>query len=311
MDLDRPITYRGIDFNHVDVLAGESKRSGYIVEEVNYGSVAGVGYTEKRAQGDGNDASDVYLSARRIEMRGYVYGESKADGFDKLQDLRSAFTPTAAYLESPSERGYLPLEFDIPTLDLTNFPSGYKLMQLFARPRAQPEFTIKRDSGSQSHGTRKGNAIAWSASLECKDPRIYLRDPTGLPYTGVEYFTTGETGVLRNRGDYPAPLDVLLDVAAGASGTCTCRFEVGGGDMTITIPASSNAQLIRYSSVLKVLTVEVNSVEVLRMDLMKVEVGSTHLFVPPSPPDAPYHISRVGSYTLGSQTRMMYNEAFA
>jgi hypothetical protein len=304
MDLDRPVTYRGLPLNTVGMTVGETLRFGCVLEEADFGDVMGVGYVEKRAQGDGNDASDVYLSARQVRLTGFIYGRTKAETFDRLQDLRSAFTPTSAYLESPGQRGYLPLEFDVPTEDELNFPGHWKLMVMYARPRAQPQFKIRRDTGSQANGplTFKGSGIGWSGLLECKDPRIYLRDPHW------EYFVGSESGTLPNRGDYPAPADVLLDVAAGAAlGTVTIK--IGTTTAIIHVAASASAQVYRYSSTHKVLTVETNSVEVLRMDLLELEENGVHLLVPPG--NEPYTITKVGTFTLTANTRLMYNEAFA
>jgi hypothetical protein len=228
MDLDQPITYRGFDLNTVEIALGDGKRRGCLVEEADFGDVTAVGYTEKRAQGDGNDASDVYLSSRQIRLRGYVYGETRADMFDRLQDLRSAMTPTAAYADDPANRGYLPLTFDAPTMNLVDFGegkgNGWRQLQVFARPRAQPSFRIRRDTGSGGQHL-KGGSVEWMAALECKDPRIYLREPVW------KYFTVTESGTLDNRGDYPAPIDVLLEVTGTGAGSV--RFQIGTADLTI------------------------------------------------------------------------------
>jgi hypothetical protein len=305
MDLTRPVTYRGFSLNTIDTLPGDGRRKGCIVEEVDFGDVMGVGYTEKRAQGDGLDASDVYLSGRQVRMRGYIYGETKADGFDRLQELRSVLTPTAAYLDSPSEKGYLPLEFDVPTQNVTDFPDGWRLMQMFARPRAQPQFSVRRDAGSQGEHL-SGNAIAWSSQLECADPRLYLRDEQW------EHFVGSEMGSLHNRGDYPAYVDVLLDVQ-GPCNSGSIRIEMGGSDVTIKVPASTPAQVIRYSASLGVVTVSTagGAGEVLRMDLLVREQHSPQLMLPPGV--VPYTITKAtaGTTTFTPNTRMMFHEAFA
>jgi hypothetical protein len=306
MDLDQPIRYRGLDLNTVETLAGDGKRRGCVVEEADFGQVAGVGYVEKRAQADGNDASDVYLSARQVHLRGYLYGETRADAFDRLQNLRSALTPTGAYGEDPANKGYLPLEFDVPTNNLVDFDTGWKYMQMYARPRAQPVFRIRRDTGSGGQHNR-GAAIEWAAELECKDPRIYLRTPVW------EYFTASETGTLTNRGDYPAPIDVLLEVAAGTAYNGQVRFQIGAADLTITVPTSANARILRYSATLGgILTVEENGAEALRMDLLSTDSNANRLLARPGPNS--YIITKTnwsGPYVLTANTRMMFNEAFA
>jgi hypothetical protein len=315
MDLERPVRYRypthAFDLNTVEILGGDGKRRGVILEEADFGQVQGVGYVEKRAQGDGNDASDVWLSARQIRLRGFVYGETRADAFDRLQDLRSALTPTAAYAASPSQKGYLPLEFDVPTQDFVNFGEGqgdgWRLMQMYARPKGQPAFSVRRDAGSGGNHY-KGGAIQWSCDLECKDPRIYLRQQQWV------YFNGSKSGVLTNRGDYPAPLDILL-IVASCTVAGTLRVQLGPADLTITVPVSAVQQIFRYSATLGgILTVEANTIEALRMDLLSATSNANRLLV--GSPSSSYTLTKTGTYTItgdGSTTgsRLMYNEAFA
>jgi hypothetical protein len=304
VDLDRPVSYRDYPLNTVE---GDSdgKRAGCLLEEADFSTVQGVGYVEKRAQGDGNDASDVYLSARQIRLRGFIYGSTRADAFDRLQDLRSALTPTAAYVDDPSARGYQPLDFEVPTM-LPEFASTshVKLLTMYARPRGQPQFSLRRDSGSggKDYG---GAAIGWQASLECKDPRIYVRPPIW------KFFQSAHSGVLTNRGDYPAPLDVLLEIAA--SGTATSgyvRVQIAGADLTINVPSSKNYRVLRYSASLGgILTLEEGGViDLLRMDLLSADSNANRLFVLSG--NNPYTIGR-SSILLAADTRMMFSEAFA
>ena len=63
-----------------------------------------------------------------------IDGENVGDLWDRMQDLRSALTPSAAYLEAPGLDGYLPFQFYVPTTNLADFASGYRQMQLNARP---------------------------------------------------------------------------------------------------------------------------------------------------------------------------------
>ena len=308
MDLDQPISYRGYALNTVEIQSGDGKRRGCLVEEADFGTVLGVGYTEKRAQGDGNDSSDVYLSARQVHLRGFIYGETRADAFDRLQDLVSALSPTGAYAASPSQKGYLPLTFDTPTQNFEDFLDGWRQLQVYARPRAQPTFRIRRDTGAGGNHL-KGGAIEWAADLECKDPRIYLRAPVWT------YFNGSESGRLPNRGDYPAPVDILIDIAAGAAAGGSIRFQIGMADLTITVPSSANHRILRYSASLGgILTLEENAVEALRMDLLTLDSNANRPVVRPGGDD--YIITKTGTYTITGNSidtgsRLMHNEAFA
>jgi hypothetical protein len=284
------------------------------VEEFDYGRSQGMGYTEKRSQDDGLDASDVYMGARYITLAGTVFGNTPGDLFDRLQGIRTALTPTVAYDAGQPDYGYIPLQFSLPTED-TAFPTGIpdvfvKPLEFRARPIGQPQFSIRRDMGAFAGGGmdggnagEKGGAVAWRATLECKDPRMYVRPDVWKPFTSV---VTGAPIV--NRGDYPAPLDVLLGItSSGPSGRV--EIDVGGSNMVIALPSLTNA-VVRYSGQLKVLTVETGGIETLRMDLLSFNNDTTHPKVQPKDGEV-YNVRWYGSVVPAAGTRLMYSESFA
>ena len=55
-----------------------------------------------RSQADGLDASDVYLAGRRLAIHGTVYGTTRANLFDRLQQLRAVMSPTGAFTQDRS-----------------------------------------------------------------------------------------------------------------------------------------------------------------------------------------------------------------
>ena len=302
--LDAPVTYNGIELNTIEEM-GNGIRRGCIIEEFDYGFSRGIGYTEKRAQDDGLDASDVYQGPRTINLSGVVYGDTLADLFDRLQTLRAALTPTIAYNADKDDYGYIPLEFSLPTNN-TAF-GGAKELEYRCRPTGQPQFSIRRDAGAFANRTAMelGAGIAWQATLECKDPRMYVRPDTWVP------FTTSKTGQpIVNRGDYPAPLDILLGITTSPASS---RFEldVGGSTVKITTNGMSNA-VVRYSGELKVLTVDTGGTDVLRMDLLDLGTAQTHPKVL-AKPNQTYTIRLIGSpgWLLAAGTRLMYSESFA
>lgn len=267
--------YRGFNLNGVSQLASGERLYGAQIANVKMGNVPGVGWTEKRALGDGNDASDIYLGPRRVFLSGHLYGRTRAEMFDLQQQLVTVLSPTAAYNESPADFGYNALYYAVPTDD-TGYAldsNGDRLRTLYvnARPLATPTVDINRDaSGGQDD---LGSGMAWSGVLECKDPRVYVYPDKTANLDG------SDSGTFVNRGDYPAPLNFLLVKAAGGSGSY--HFVGAGTDMTISIPAATVQQVFRYDGYLRVLTVETNGVEVLRMDLLSFANETTHPFVQP------------------------------
>lgn len=310
--LDAPVQYNGVDLNTI-IDIGEGRRSGCLIEEFDYGQSQGVGYTEKRSQDDGLDVSDVYMGPRVIRLTGTIYGETIADLFDRLQDLRLAFTPTVAYSMDMPDHGFIPLTFSLPTMnDAFDSAAGdgtapyVRELEFRCRPIGQPQFTVRRDTGSfNGEGSGRGGAIMWRANLQCADPRMYVRPDIWVPFTSAK---TGQPII--NRGDYPAPLDVLLGVTSSAAGS-SIQIDVGGSNMTITLGALTNA-VVRYSGSLKVLTLQLSgaTTDSLRMDMLSFRNNTTHPKVLPLDGQV-YNIRLYGTMVLATGTRLMYSESFA
>lgn len=317
MDYNKPLCYRDLDYNSVAIdpsIALAESRAGRLVgiqaEELIVGSVQGVGYTEKRANADGRDASDVTLDSRRIIVVGTIYGEDAADAHDRFQQVCANANPTRAYDESPGDYGYLPLSWWEPTNDsrFTADADGNRWRTVFinARPIVVPERRWSRDhSGGKA---ANGFAIPFTAYWEAKDPRVYLD-----PYTqyNLQRATAGSiTGTFLHRGDYPAPLQVLLVVgSAAAAGTVTVT--AGGSVMVITIPNSSVEQVIRYNGDLKVLTVTENNVEVQRQDLLSFSTALEHPQIVPTIGEDEASWTVVTTVALGVGSRLWFHEAYA
>lgn len=313
--LARPVQYRlqsgtggAVALNSINTLVGGT-RQGVLLEEFDFSNVPGVGYTEKRAQDDGMDASDVYLGPRLIRLVGTVYGSGPGDLQDRVQIVRTALTPTVAYAADEPRYGYLPLEFELPTTS-PDFPTMYRPLEFRARPRGQPQFVLRRDSGQgEGQDPLRGGAVQFVAVLECRDPRMYVR-PQVWKYRH-ETQPDNADHPLTNRGDYPAPLDVLLELPpnAGMNQYSHVDLFVGDTQMRLNVPQTAQTQILRYSGGLKVATLEVGGVESLRMDLLQFISDSNVLAVPPG--GGTIRWAPGGVANLGSNTRVMYSESFA
>ena len=283
--LDAPVQYNGVDLNTVTDL-GNGIRSGCLIEEFDFGQSQGVGYTEKRSQDDGMDVSDVYMGPRTIRLTGTVYGGTIAELFDKLQDIRTVLTPTVALAFDLPDHGFIPLTFSLPTMD-SQFESAagdgtapyVKELEFRCRPVGQPQFTVRRDTGAfNGEGSGRGGAVTWRATLLCADPRMYVRPDIWVPFTGPQ------TGLpLVNRGDYPAPVDILLGITSAAA-NARVEIDIGGSNLSILFATAISAPAtVRYSGTLKVLTLQPSgaSTDTLRMDMLAFRNNTTHPKVPP------------------------------
>lgn len=323
MDLSRPVAYRGLALNDAVPAIGSGRITGNLIDDVSIGAVNGVGYSEKRSMADGRDVSDVFLDGRRIVMSGTVYGTDLADTHDRFQQLRSILTPTAAFSDEPGAYGYLPLSWDEPTGD-TRFladPGGvirYRHLYANVRPMASPELRVNRDrSGGRP---TLGSGFPFQVVFDAKDPRLYIAPEVMADYTDN---TTGQAGNWVNRGDYPAPLNVLLITAPHSAKDGQFTLVAGGSTMNIILAKSVNQSIYRYDGTLKILTVEENAIEVLRMDLLVFPAENTHPLIQPNPPvpagsSSPWSISTVITVDATHQvvpllanSRMWFNEAYA
>jgi hypothetical protein len=314
---DSPVSYNGFNLNTITANSAGIRR-GSVLEVFDFSRSQGVGYLEKRAQDDGMDASDVYMGPRYISLAGTIFGEDEADLHDLVQELRTALTPTAAYVFDKWDHGFIPLEFALRTKDsrFPIHPAGdfERLVEFRARPVGQPTLQFRRDGGANAGaGQDFGMAATWTAQLECKDPRLYVRPDTWL------YWNTAVTGVtILNRGDYPAPLDILL-VINSAPADSRVEIDVGGSNVTIKTGGLAVDTIVRYSGTLKVLTVDNaagGTFDVLRMDLFALRNNTTHPKVNPSndaiyPGAGKFSTRLYNGLTLKSTTRFMYSESFA
>jgi hypothetical protein len=104
-----------------------------------------------------------------------------------------------------------------------------------------------------------------------------------MPEKAVEFdlnTSASGSGSFLNRGDYPAPLQVILNVGTH-TGNWYWHFTGGGSQMIIRLPATTTSYLVRYDGYMKVLTLTQDDIEYLRMDLLDFTADKTHPLVAP------------------------------
>jgi hypothetical protein len=305
VDLTRTIGYRGFDLNSLTLNAGSNDAVGCEVKRVEWQGVPGVGYDEKRAMSDGHDFSDVYLSKRMLGMGGALYGRNRGEFYDLWQALVTALTPTNAYNASPGDRGFLPLDFWVPTADKAVWPSGQIHKLIYVRPAAQPSITFISDAS----GGKDQDALAatWDVVFEARDPRVYAYDLTTILIPSAH--TPSATVTLVNKGDYPAPVNIQLSWTAGNRNRVSAmRVVLAGADATILVGATTKAAMVEYSAAERLITDTVGGVEALRMDIMTWKTAKTALYVPPGS-----HSMLYGHYMhpLAAGSRLWFRSSWA
>jgi hypothetical protein len=125
-------------------------------------------------------------------------------------------------------------------------------------------------------------------------------------YTTVQYiksFTT--SGTASNRGNYLSSVNGLWVVGASSG---TINGTIGDSTFVVTIPASTGARTIRFKGADKVLTLEENSSEVPRMDLITFSNDTTWPLIDPG--DSAYSITFHG-LGVSSSSHTWYYEQYA
>lgn len=306
MDITRPIAYRGLLLTGaVGGPGGAQPIEGIRLTRARFTDVSVHGYTEKKSLEDGMDASDVFIGTRRVTLAGEVFAQTKAQLFEYLDALRLLMTPTDAYAEAPAKKGYLPLSFSQPTMQTYFWPTGFVDRVIYVRPAMQPDYEI--ELGAISGVDTAGYSLPFTVVLEAIDPRFYAPVQAEQALSGY-----GGTGTLQNRGNYPAPLNFIVVMPASAAGSYTFSWVGVGSTFTIAVPAGAWQRILRLDSINKVLTLEVNGVETLRMDLVTFAGESTYPKVPPTPEGesaAGFTWSCDGPVD-GAGARLWYNEAW-
>lgn len=131
---------------------------------------------------------------------------------DREKALRLAFDPYECYRDSPGTDGVYALSWLEPTLDLTNYPTGWMNVTRYVRPVAQPEtrWTI----GDQSYR-------AWAVGLVAPDPRLYGT------ILGSSLVAAAGPATVTNYGTIPAPLRLTITMSGvGASNFTITRLGV-------------------------------------------------------------------------------------
>jgi hypothetical protein len=304
IDTTEDIIYRGFTLNDADikdnVVPGSgigSGISGCVIDSIDVSDVDVVQFIEKRSEGDGMDAGPPFHGARRIRLAGTLYGLTRALLSDGLNDLRAVMNARLAYFDEPADQGFQPFYFAIPTNRVEDYQDGAIELRMLAMPRAFQEVVQKDNQGGDD-----GDALAipWQATMLCKDPSIMAQEPQETPFTAT---TSGD---FTHRGNYPAPLQIIL--ACGSAGG-TVTVTAGGSIFTITVPASTGDRIVRFKGADRVITVEEDDVESLAYSYLAFTGDNTWPLVMPGA--TPYSITVSGSITLAVGTMAWFWEQYA
>ncbi|CAB4177489.1 hypothetical protein UFOVP1344_7 [uncultured Caudovirales phage] len=244
IDLNSPISFQigngtDLDFNTIigsqEFSGGSTPLSGYVVESVGIGSVQPIGYTDPKATADGIDVAEAYAGRRTVSMLVSVYGQTRQDLYDKMQQLVNMmrFMPRRYVLEN----GFRQLKFMLITGDTTQFPAtvdhaaGYVEAFFLARPLQIPatEASSSQISGNDS----LGYSTKMRLDFLLKYPLKYAQDldvDSTIPINNTDKY-------LFNHGVAVADAEVLIEATPGTSQTTdvTIVFSLNGVPITLKV----------------------------------------------------------------------------
>lgn len=166
------LAYNGLTFNQS---IGGSKKD---IVEVNSVRVqtAIESVRERREFESGLEAYGAFKRGKLIVLQGVVRASSWGALYDRIEEVAAALDPATVSRENPDSSGYLPLDFNIPTADAVNFPTG--LMPCRYYVRAEEAF-------EPPWSQYAGMAVPFSLPLLAADPRRYLQSLSSLDGAGT------------------------------------------------------------------------------------------------------------------------------
>lgn len=193
------ISYRSLVLNDATDSPSDTYEVWQAMIDAEHGAIA-----EPKSERDGSEIYRPKKQRRIIRIEGAVKAPTAGELFDKAEALAAAFDPVNAYLadlDSTSDVGFLPLTFSRPTADTTNYATGLKLLQYYARPLAIPITRITK---------KDGKAARFAVLMECADPRAYARSASTASRTDSGALTLDNT--LASYSSYPIITVTLSDV---------------------------------------------------------------------------------------------------
>ena len=199
------ITYNGLSINDPSDDPNDTFLLEDAIESVTYNQPY-----EPLPDRDGISVMEPRNMTRIIQLRGWVRAPSLSKLYDKIALINAAFDPTLAYnadvlAGSEFDIGYLPMNFNVPTLDTANYATGLIPQRLYVQALSLPV---------SMHTKFVGRDARIDFRLRACDPRYYLQteDTESLATAGV-----GATLNLDNTlAAYPSWPVITVNNAGGA-----------------------------------------------------------------------------------------------
>jgi lysozyme family protein len=215
-----PFTFGGLTFNSPTADPND-------VFELN-GVVPTAAFDAAIDSGPSHDGA-ILAPAKRVyyllRIDGVIRAKTYSALYDKKRSLAAAVDPARASLANSSTVGVTALDFNVPTEDLTNFPSGLVASRYYARART---------GATPPDSMYQGRNAPFSLDLIVPDPRRVAQSLT----------TKVNSGSATNLGDNPSPTTLSIAMAGAGSALFTiARAGTLTGTKTLALDLSGRVNL--------------------------------------------------------------------
>lgn len=201
-------TYNGFDLND----AADDADDTVLIDEIT----SSTPIDSKMESGGLKDGVEVYGAYKRLRQFRFdlqILVPSYTKMFDRLETLAAAFDPALAWLNNQSAEGFLSYDFDVPTNDTVNYPSGLIACRYYLRAASPIEPPISRYDG---------RSLPFSIYMLARDPRRYFRTQQSL---------TGAGEAVNTLATYPSWPTVTITMA----GAGNAAYSVGNSELGKTL----------------------------------------------------------------------------
>jgi hypothetical protein len=225
------LTFRALLLNN----PADEEKSTYHIEEVLVSNAWQQAY-EPMPDRDGSQGYEPLDMYKMLNMRGWVRAQSLAELYDKIETLNKTFYPGNAWIADSAttlNRGFMALDFDVPTTDTANYATGKIPSRYYVQALRLP---VSLDTKFDNLNARI------DFFLRANDPRRYLQTTSTNNRTSNGTLVIANT--LASAYSYPSILITLPDAPPAGTGTITTDTGPAAGNVVsidLTALAASTA----------------------------------------------------------------------
>jgi len=166
------ISYNGLTINqringsNKDIIEVNSIRSETPIQTIR----------ESREYESGLEVYGAFKRGKRLILQGVIRASTHGALYDRIEEVAAAYDPDVVSRDNPDDFGFLALDFDVPTADEVNFPTGLMPCRYYARAEKAFEPPTSQYAGI---------AVPFNLPLLAADSRRYLQSASQLTGAGA------------------------------------------------------------------------------------------------------------------------------